>query len=177
MLELFCPDLYISSLSAVDLKKLYHDGIRGLIVDLDNTLVAWEKEFPAPEAVEWLDAVEKQRLETCILSNSPGRRVSRLSEELGVPAVSKAIKPRKRAFREAICILDLPPNQCAVIGDQLLTDILGGNRMGLYTILVVPVSEKEFFTTRIVRRLERFILTRLKRRDLIGEPNSGTGCR
>ncbi|MDD3705135.1 MAG: HAD hydrolase-like protein [Clostridiaceae bacterium] len=75
-----------------------------------------------------------------------------------LPAVYKAIKPSKTAFRRAMKLMNSVPANTAVIGDQIFTDVLGGNRLGLYTILVAPISDKEFIWTRIIRKLERHIL-------------------
>ncbi|HHW74588.1 MAG TPA: HAD hydrolase-like protein, partial [Firmicutes bacterium] len=74
-----------------------------------------------------------------------------------------AVKPRRRAFRKALQILDLTASETAVVGDQIFTDVLGGNRLGLYTILVTPINDKEFIWTRMIRCLERFVLKRLQR--------------
>ncbi|NMA92200.1 MAG: HAD hydrolase-like protein, partial [Firmicutes bacterium] len=89
----------------------------------------------------------------------------RLAGELGIPAIWYAIKPRRGAFRRAIKEMGLRPGQVAVIGDQIFTDILGGNRLGLYTILVTPLCEIEFIWTRLIRRLESLVLEKMKRRN------------
>jgi HAD superfamily phosphatase (TIGR01668 family) len=77
------------------------------------------------------------------------------------------VKPRRRAFRRALHIMELTSQETAVIGDQIFTDVLGGNRLGLYTILVTPISEKEFIWTRLMRKLERFVLNYLKKRNML----------
>lgn len=101
-------------------------------------------------------------MKICIVSNTryPGR-LRRLAEKLQVPFVKGRLKPRKSAFRPALELLGVAPERAAVIGDQIFTDILGGNRLGLYTILVRPLSRREFFGTKISRIFERMILRAL----------------
>ncbi len=81
-----------------------------------------------------------------------------LAAALGLPAVTGALKPRRGALRRALSVMGTAPETTALVGDQLFTDILGGNRLGLYTILVRPQSRKEFVLTRLVRRVERAVL-------------------
>ncbi len=80
---------------------------------------------------------------------------------LGIPGLSKANKPSRRAFLQALDLLGSRPEQAAMIGDQVFTDVLGGNRLGLYTILVVPLCRREFLGTRVLRLVERVILRNL----------------
>ena len=93
----------------------------------------------------------------------PGR-LKHLAEKLQVPFVKGRLKPRKSAFRPALELMNVSPDRVAVIGDQIFTDILGGNRLGLYTILVRPLSRREFFGTRISRVFEKAILRALEGR-------------
>src|SRR5690606_23163974 len=110
-------------------------GISGMILDLDNTLMAWDRDEVPAKAVKWVNTAKEKGFSLCIASNATGSRVAHISETLGIPAISKAVKPRKKPFRKALEILKLPPEQVAVVGDQVFTDVLGGNRMQLYTIL------------------------------------------
>ncbi|MEN3203644.1 MAG: YqeG family HAD IIIA-type phosphatase [Atribacterota bacterium] len=161
----FLPHLFVSALEDIDLVKLRNRGIRGLIVDLDNTLVAWDT-YDLPERIaRWIEKAKEQGFAICIVSNALERRVAYFSRLLAIPGISKAQKPRRGAFRVALEILGLKRNEVAVIGDQVFTDVFGGNRLGLYTILVRPLSEREFFTTRLGRFFERLILWRFANRD------------
>jgi HAD superfamily phosphatase (TIGR01668 family) len=96
----------------------------------------------------------------CLVSNNLSTRVSRFSRALDIPAIAKAAKPRRRSFRQAMEIMGTTAEHTAVIGDQLFTDVLGGNRLHLFTVLVSPLSPLEFWTTRLVRRAERLVLPR-----------------
>ncbi len=167
VLEILCPDEYHRSVHEIDLGALKKRGIEALIVDLDNTLLPWQAEEVSTEARAWVEHAKRLGFRLCIASNGLGRRVTAISHQLGVPAITRAVKPRKRPFRLALAQLGVEPHQVAVVGDQIFTDILGGKRMQLYTILIDPVSRQELGTTRVVRRVERRVLRRLSRRGLL----------
>ncbi len=152
------------SIFALDLDKLRNRGIRALIVDLDNTLVAWRHPQPTPDVHDWLARTRAGGFQVCIVSNGGARRVEAFADACGTPCVGNAVKPRRAAFRAALVCLGVQPHEAAVVGDQIFTDVLGGNRMGLYTILVKPMSTREFLGTRVVRRMERWVLAYLRRR-------------
>ncbi|HEX6988805.1 MAG TPA: YqeG family HAD IIIA-type phosphatase [Bacillota bacterium] len=175
MLGLLVPDLYLTSIHALDAHALRARGIRALIVDLDNTLVPWSGRETGDDVRAWVHRVRAAGLEPCIVSNNSPRRVAEVAGQLGIPCVPAAAKPRRRAFRRAMERLGAAPQETAVLGDQLFTDILGARRLGLYTILVRPVSERELWWTRQVRRLERWVLARMLRRGLLTGPQDGAG--
>lgn len=143
-------------------------GIRGLILDLDNTLVQWGQPDPGEGLAGWVEGVRGAGLCACILSNNSPTRVSRFCQPLGLPGIPSATKPLGRAFRSAMTVLGTGPGETAVVGDQVFTDVMGGNRAGLYTILVDPMGEREFFGTRLVRRLEALWLGHLRRSGRLG---------
>ncbi len=101
----------------------------------------------------------------CFVSNNSDLRVKEIADLVDIPFVAWAKKPRRRSFRKAMALMATKPEQTAVVGDQIFTDILGGNRLGLFTVLVSPISRKEFVGTRLVRLLEKIILERNKRRE------------
>lgn len=161
----FFPRLFVEDVSSIDLGKLQSLGIRGLIVDLDNTLVAWSAYEVPSEISEWVKRAKDFGFSICIVSNALEDRVAYFSRLFAIPGISRAQKPRRGAFRAALEALGLRKEEVAVIGDQVFTDVWGGNRLGLYTILVRPVSPREFFTTKLGRILERWILGRSKSGD------------
>ncbi len=163
-MDILLPDLVLESVFDIDLKALTRRGIAGILIDIDNTLVHWEESWMKQEFIDWIKLAEKD-FKLCLVSNSLGQRAQSFAELLGIPAVGRALKPLNRAFLQAMALVGLEPVETAVIGDQLFTDILGGNRLNLYTILVNPLSSREFVTTRFVRRLERLVLRRLVRRN------------
>lgn len=164
MLHGLCPREFRPAVYALDLEALWARGIRGLVLDLDNTLVRWNALRPSRRLVQWLRRVQERGFRVCIVSNNSRRRVQVFARAAGVAAVARARKPWRRSFRKALAVLGTGLSETAVVGDQLFTDVWGGNRLGLYTILVLPVAPREFIGTRAVRVVERRILQRLERR-------------
>jgi HAD superfamily phosphatase (TIGR01668 family) len=163
ILKLLTPQQHLGSIYELDAAGLHALGIRGIIFDMDNTLVPWNDRAVYPRLASYLARLAERGFRLCIVSNNSRERGGQLALDLGVPAVWYAVKPRRRAFRKALQILDLTASETAVVGDQIFTDVLGGNRLGLYTILVTPINDKEFIWTRMIRCLERFVLKRLQR--------------
>lgn len=163
MFHLLCPAECARSIYDIDLEGLRARGVRGLILDLDNTLLAWDREEITPELSAWVERARDLQFQLCLVSNGIPQRVRRVAASLGLPAVTSAVKPRKRPFLQAMRHFGLSAAEVAVVGDQLFTDILGGNRLGLYTVLINPVSRREAKHTRLVRKLERWVLQRLHR--------------
>ncbi|MBW3622244.1 MAG: YqeG family HAD IIIA-type phosphatase [Armatimonadetes bacterium] len=163
--EFLIPRWFAHGLFEVTPERLEALGIQGLMLDLDNTLAEYYSTDFSPEVSEWLCAVHDVGIKTCVVSNT--HRVARLKslcEPCGVGYVLGVRKPRRKGFRLALAKMGTPPERTAIVGDQIFTDVLGGNRMGLYTILVPPLSHKEFFATRWVSRsLERVLFSYLDR--------------
>lgn len=164
MLEMLRPNQCVARVDQIDLEKLRALGIRALLLDLDNTLVPWGRTEMPTAVRQWLGRAKQLGFSLCITSNSLAGRVAQMGESLSVPYIPSATKPRKSAFRRALSALGATAAETAVIGDQLFTDVLGGNRMSLHTILVNPVSSHELFATRIARRVERLIIRHMGRR-------------
>ncbi|MGI6552877.1 MAG: YqeG family HAD IIIA-type phosphatase [Bacillota bacterium] len=158
MLDILKPDLYVNQLQDVPLQKLIRAGIKGIIIDLDNTITAWNSSEITEDILNWFQEIKKHRFRVCLVSNNGKARVAVVAEKLDIPFIFKANKPRRRSFRQAMEVLETKPQETAVIGDQVFTDVLGGNRLNLYTILVVPLNKREFIGTRLMRRLENIVL-------------------
>lgn len=167
VLRKFCPNQHVESLEDIDLDALISKGIKALAVDVDNTLVAWDKDELGPASKAWVKKAQSLGLQICIVSNGKSERVARLAGELGVPGFAKAIKPRKKGFLQALELLGTRPEETAAVGDQIFTDVLGGNRTGLYTIWMTPLSDKELVTTKLVRKVERRIVRMLEKDGLL----------
>lgn len=167
MLKLFLPEEYVKSVFDITPQFLKERGIKGVITDLDNTLVEWDRPSATPQLKEWFQQLEESGIEVTIVSNNHDKRVRLFSEPLGIPFIPKARKPMGVAFRKAMKAMNLKKEEVVVVGDQLLTDVLGGNRTGLKTILVVPVASTDGFWTRFNRKIERRILATLKRKGML----------
>jgi len=161
--SLLMPKLYVDSIHHIDLDDLKARGIDTIVTDLDNTLVPWAECEANPSMLAWLEHVRTRGFKVCLLSNALEQRIAHFREVMGVPGLSNAHKPRRRAFLQALELLGSRPAQTAMIGDQIFTDVLGGNRIGLYTILVMPLCRQEFIGTRILRLLERLVIRKLVR--------------
>lgn len=166
MNKLFIPKLYVDSIFDIDLDYLKQKGINSLIIDIDNTLVAWDKKTAPRSVIDWFNKLKDKGFKICLVSNNTLDRVVKFTEDIDIQAFHRAKKPFKTTFKKAMKYLNSNKENTAIIGDQIFTDILGGNRMGLFTILVVPIESKEFFITEIVRKFERFILRKIKKQRL-----------
>jgi len=170
-LKLLCPAEHVESVVSIDVAKLKERRISALLLDLDNTLVPWQSYDVAPEIEAWISEAARQGMKFCIVSNTrTPTRLQSLAAELGLPFVRRGAKPRRGGFREALSILGAETAHAAVIGDQIFTDILGGNRLGLYTILVRPLHPREFVGTKVSRFFERLVLRLLERRGMLKQP-------
>ena len=138
-IERFYPTKYYASSYEIDYEGLYADGIRGLIYDLDNTLVPHDA--PADErALKLLNSLKEMGFEIFFLSNNKEARVKMFNEKIGAKYIFKASKPSPKGYLEAAKMMGLKPKQVAVIGDQLFTDIWGANKAGMCSCLVVPID-------------------------------------
>lgn len=170
ILRSFVPDMRVAAIHDIDLIDLYHRGIRGLIIDLDNTLVSAHTAEAPPHIRAWIERVHAAGMRVLVLSNNDRMRVARFAEPLHIPFVYKARKPMGSAFRRAVSFLKMPRSAVAVIGDQMMTDVWGAKRCGLYAIQVDPIAKNEdAFFTRVVNRslervIEKFFLRRRKMR-------------
>ncbi|MDP4180220.1 MAG: YqeG family HAD IIIA-type phosphatase [Bacillota bacterium] len=160
MFEKFFPDLIVNSIQDIDLEDLKERGIKGLVLDIDNTLVAQFTKDASVDVVEWIEKVKAAGLLPCILSNASEKRVIDFNSSLSIPAIHRAYKPSPRSFLRAAEILGIESNRVAAVGDQLFTDIYGGNRTNMFTILVRPIDKKEILFVKLKRHVERFVLAK-----------------
>ena len=159
MLHKFTPWLRVKTVYEIPLEELWKNGIRGIITDLDNTLVGAKEPLATPELIVWLELVKKMGFKVVIVSNNGELRVRKFAEPLQIPFIHRAKKPTNAAFHKALQWMELSAEQTVVVGDQMLTDVLGGNRMGLHTILVLPIALlDEGFFTKVNRKIEKVLL-------------------
>lgn len=162
-LAMLAPSAQVESVMEIDLDRLESLGVRALLLDLDNTLLAWNQRELTGEVREWVKLAVTRGFRLCLVSNASRRRLSVQSSALEIPCVPSAQKPRRRALRKALKLLEVEPRQAAMVGDQVFTDVLAGNRLGLYTILVIPLHLKEQWWMTWVRKVERVIIWWLQR--------------
>ena len=153
MKELFLPDRWARSAYEIDYRSLYEEGIRGLIFDIDNTLV--DPNAPANRRAKILFAkLREMGFQTVILSNNTGKRAGAFAHEVGSPVVTKALKPFPHKYRAAMRVMGTDEETTAFIGDQIYTDIWGANNAKVLSILTDPLTQREEFWIRWKRRLE-----------------------
>jgi uncharacterized protein len=152
------PNAYAPGIAEISLDQLAETGIRGIILDLDNTLVAYRQSQIAPSVVEWVRVALARGFRVVMLSNNFEERVAAVGAELGIPTVPSALKPLPAGFLRALRILGTRKSETVVVGDQLFTDVIGARLVGLRSILTEPISEHGFITTRMLRVIERAVL-------------------
>lgn len=158
------PTLLAERIWEVDLGALWARGVRGLILDLDNTLVDWNAEELRPQVRAWVEEARRRGFRMCLVSNAFfGKRVKRVAEELGMERVVRSGKPFPGAFRKGMALLGTDPASTCAVGDQVFTDLLGANRLGLVTVLLTPLSPRESGHTRLIRLVERPLRRRWRR--------------
>ncbi len=163
MRRILYPKIYVDSLLKIPLEEMKRRKIKAFIFDLDNTVTEWNSNDLRQEVVAWFALIKKHGFKACILSNNGEERIRQVAQQLDIPFIHRAQKPRRGAFYRAISMMKTEPEEVAVIGDQIFTDVFGGNRAGLYTILVKPLGRKEFLGTKISRGMEIFVLHRLRK--------------
>ncbi|MFJ5758096.1 YqeG family HAD IIIA-type phosphatase [Neobacillus sp. NPDC093182] len=167
MLKNFLPDEHVKSILDIKPEDLKQRGIKGIITDLDNTLVEWDRPNATPELIKWFEQIKKHHILVTIVSNNNEIRVKEFADPLQIPFIFQARKPMVRAFNRALSQMGIKKEETVVIGDQLLTDVLGGNRSGFHTILVVPVAQTDGFITKFNRFAERRIMNWFRKKGMI----------
>jgi len=168
LFEILKPKIYVNSVYNIDLKKLKKTKkMKGIIVDLDNTLVAWGQKEISQKTIDWVKEAKRLGFKICIVSNTNSKRVAEFAKIFNIPYHSKYFKPLSIAFNNGLKILDTKKSETVVIGDQIFTDIWGGNRLKLLTILVVPIVKKDSIGTFLHRNLEKIFISFWLRRGII----------
>ena len=154
------PDAVVTSVTEVTPDFLHALGVRAVLVDLDDTLLAAGSDLLEPLFTVWLESLRLAQIPVAILSNGAHARVVRWAAELGLEGLPLTGKPRGRAFRRGLEKLGTPARETAMVGDQLFTDVLGANRAGMVSVLVTPLSPGKLPHTRVLRHLEALLLKR-----------------
>jgi HAD superfamily phosphatase (TIGR01668 family) len=154
----YYPTYIYENVESIPIELLKNNNIELILIDMDNTLVN-NKYIYKKKLKEWIDMVKGDRIKVFIFSNSiMGKKVKRIASELGVEYYFNVSKPKLKGYKKIEEETKIPKEKIVMIGDQIFTDVLGGNRFGIKTILVNPICEKEIIVTKVKRPLERFIL-------------------
>lgn len=165
-MDIFVPDKYYQSIFSINYKALKQSGIKCLLFDLDNTLCPISCDVPGVKEKELIEGLKDMGFKVIIISNSGKKRLEPFKEGFNVDTACMAKKPLSGKYKKIMSLYNLEDIQIAAIGDQLLTDILGANKMGFTSILVNPISKSDFLPTKFNRFIERKIMKHLSKKGL-----------
>jgi len=152
MFKIFRPRHIVRCFDELNHEVLREFGIRGVMIDLDNTLVPWPSIDLHPTAEDWVQRLQTAGIQVCLVTNALHRtRARTAAEPLGVPWVHQASKPYWKGFKRGMEILGTTPEETAMVGDQVFTDIFGGNLLGLFTVLVDRLGEQDAWLTKVLQ--------------------------
>ena len=157
MLKKFYPREYYRSAFAIDYEKYYEEGYRGLLFDIDNTIVGHDAPYDE-NAVHFFDALKKIGFRTCLVSNNFDSRVRPFALGVGSEYVCNAGKPNPSGYKKAMELIGCDISNALFIGDQFFTDIWGANNAGVYSILVKPLGGEILMQIKLKRKLEKIVL-------------------
>ena len=167
MLEKFRPDIYQNSIYDIPYKKLKRRGIKCLLFDLDNTIASLNTLEPDSKFLDFIYKLQDEGFKIIILSNASKARVTPFKEQANIDSSYHSMKPLKKKYQKIMKLYHYKDTDIACIGDQLLTDVLGANRMGITSILVNPISNDDHILTKIARFFEKRIFKKLKKKGLL----------
>lgn len=168
MIELYKPDMYIKDIYAIDYKKLKSFGIKCILFDLDNTLVPYYRVKPTRKLKDFIENVKDMGFKVILFSNATKKRLTPFKNTLEVDCSASSRKPSEKKFKKVLKEYKFEQSEVAIIGDQIVADIFGGNRMGIFTVLVNPISKKEPIWTKFNRFRENRIIRKLERNNIFG---------
>ncbi len=155
------PDFYFTSFNKLTPKFLTDNGIKGLLIDIDNTLCLHGDPKPLKGVTETLSMLQRAGVPCCVVSNNGKKRVKTFADSMGLKYIHNSGKPSATGIRRAAKMIGFNPYDCAVVGDQIFTDIMAGKNANAKTILVVPASTDEPFWIKIKRMFEKSVISSL----------------
>lgn len=157
------PKMYLENVTKINEEIIKNNNIKGIILDIDNTLVDYDKKL-LDGAEEWANDMKKNNIKLYILSNTNKvEKVKKVAAILDIPYIYFAKKPSKKGFLKIMNQMELKEENIAVVGDQIMTDVLGGNRCNMFTILTKPIDKRDIFITKVKRPLENIIIKRYEK--------------
>lgn len=163
MIRKLYPTKMLDSVSQLPIEELKMAGIKGIIFDIDNTLVPYDVAEPTKEILQLFENLQAQGFKITLVSNNTEDRVVKFNEKLKLLALHKAQKPLKKNLKKALDMMGCKESEVIIVGDQIFTDIYGGNRTGLGTYLVAPISDKDEWQVKLKRKLEKIVLKYYKK--------------
>jgi HAD superfamily phosphatase (TIGR01668 family) len=163
MFKYFMPDKIYNNVYGIDFDGLIKKGVKGLIFDIDNTLVSYRQPEPTAEVIRLMQSLREKGFSICFVSNNKKARVDLFNRDFKFPAFAEAGKPLKKYMKRALEAMGIKENQAAIIGDQLFTDICAGKRMNMLALFVYPIESVETLFFKAKRALEKPIIKRYRR--------------
>lgn len=163
MFKKFKPDFTFGAYYEVTPEFLCENGIRALLIDIDNTLAPYEQIEPDERLVAWFAGLEEHGIKAALISNNNAERVETFNRSLGLLAYADCGKPSRKYLRQALEELEVPQTECAIMGDQLFTDAYAGKRLGIRAIIVPPIKDKKTVLFRVKRTMEKPIMRSYER--------------
>ncbi|MBP2098277.1 YqeG family HAD IIIA-type phosphatase [Enterococcus rivorum] len=164
MFSKFKPTWMVDAIYKITPDQLKSLGIKAVLTDLDNTLIAWDNPDGTEELLHWISDMKKAGIPVIVVSNNKSSRIQRAIEKFDLEYVARAMKPTTKGFREAEEKLNLRREELVMVGDQIMTDIRGANAAGIRNILVQPIVDTDGWNTRINRFFERKIMKHLAKK-------------
>lgn len=158
MLERFYPNTYVRDIYNINYEKLYISGKTHLLFDLDNTIAPFDITEPNDKTIQLFKGLVDRGFKICIISNNKRKRVELFNEKLKLVIYPEAGKPKLAGIKKAIKSIEGRKSTTVIIGDQMFTDMWVGNRLGIYCILVKPIANRDEFTVKLKRGLEKLVL-------------------
>ena len=159
----FVPEYYFKTFNEASADFLQSIGVKGIVLDVDNTLEPYENPLPGEHVVAWLESLKAVGISAAIVSNNGGKRINLFNSKLGLPAYCKAAKPFKRNVLKAMADMGTDKSNTILMGDQVFTDVWAAHNTGIRAILVPPIKDKSDILTRFKRLLEKPILNKYKK--------------
>lgn len=157
-MNIIYPKYIFENVQSISLELLKKNKIEGIVLDLDNTLIDYDENLSS-DVISWVNNIKEQGFKICILSNTNNmNKVKVAADKLGIEYLYSARKPMKKGFVKVIKLFDIIPEKIAIIGDQIFTDIIGGNKMNMLSIYVKPINKREDWYTKWKRPIEAIIL-------------------
>ena len=154
------PDYYYDTVYDIPYGELWQNNIRGLIFDIDNTIAPYAENCPTAKVTALVKRLQGMGFNVTLLTNNTNKRLECFTTPLGLFGTANALKPLTRGVRKAMRYMKTTRRQTAIIGDQLLSDIWAGKNARITTILIKPLSDKDFAFVRIKRMIEGWLLRR-----------------
>ena len=160
----FVPEYRFEAFDMASAEFLSEIGVKGIILDIDNTLEPYEHALPGEHVLAWLKSLEERGIKAAIVSNNHKERVELFNKDIGLPAYYKAKKPFKKNLLRAMADMNTTREETILMGDQVFTDVWAAHNAKIRAILVPPIKDKRDIFTRFKRLLERPVIRKYEKR-------------